>query len=78
MAGRKRIRTLGLPDVNRAIDTIEYFREKARNSTEGPRRLSAHARRTIAEDHPWGRLVAAVTLAAFLCPIERFPTIDRL
>ncbi len=54
------------------------FGRRRRNSTEGPRRLSAHARRTMAEDHPWGRRARRRHSGGVPLPIERFPTIDRL
>jgi transposase len=77
--GRQRIRALALPDVTRAIDTIEYLREKTKEldreiHTAYLRMPEAQWLKTI----PGVGELAAVTLAAFLCPIERFPTIDRL
>jgi transposase len=77
--GRKHIRTLGLPDVDRAIDTIEFLREKTKKLDR-----EVHAAYLQSPEAQWlatipgiGEL-AAVTLVAFLCPIERFPTVERL
>jgi transposase len=79
VSGRKRMRTLRLPDVDRALDTIEYLREKTKELDREVH--SAYLRMPEAQ---WLKTIpgvgelAAVTLAVFLCPIERFPTIDRL
>lgn len=79
VAGRRRIRALGLPDVARAIDTVEYLRETSKELDR-----EVHAAYLRLPEAQWLRTIpgvgelAAVTLAAFLCPIERFPTIDRL
>jgi transposase len=79
VAGRTRIRALGLPDVNRAIDTIEYLREKTKELDR-----EVHDAYLRMPEAQWLKTIpgvgelAAVTLAAFLCPIDRFPTIGRL
>ncbi|MGI0154933.1 MAG: transposase, partial [Thermoplasmata archaeon] len=79
VSGRKRIRAQGLPDVNRAIETIEFLREKTKELDS-----EIHAAHLRIPEAQWLKSIpgigelAAVTLAAFLCPIERFPTIDRL
>jgi len=79
ISGRTRMRTLGFPDVTRAIDTIEYLREKTKELDR-----EVHAAYLRMPEAQWLKTIpgvgelAAVTLAAFLCPIERFPTIDRL
>lgn len=77
--GRQQMRALGLPDVNRALDTIEYFHEKTKELDREVHRAylrlpEAQWLKTI----PGVGELAAVTLAAFLCPIERFPTVERL
>jgi transposase len=79
ISGRKRMRALNLPDLTRTLDTIEYLREKTK---ELDREIhQAYLRMPEAQ---WLRTIpgigelAAVALAAFLCPIERFPNIDRL
>ena len=79
ISGRKRIRSLGLPDVARAIDTVEFLREKTKELDR-----EVHAAYLRMPEAQWLKTIpgvgelAAVTLVAFLCPIERFPTIDRL
>jgi transposase len=77
--GRARVRALGHPDIERAIDTIEFLRQKTKELDR-----EVHTAYLRSSEAQWlttipgvGEL-AAVTLVAFLCPIERFPTIDRL
>ena len=79
VAGRRRMRALGLADVTRAVDTIEYLREKSRELDR-----EIHRAYLRLPDAQWLKTIpgigelAAVTLAAFLCPIERFASVDRL
>ncbi len=77
--GRAQIRALGLADVNRSLDAIEYLRGPIKELDR-----EIHAAFECSEDAQLLRTipgvgeVAAVTLAAFLTPIERFPTVERL
>lgn len=77
--GRARIRALGLLDVNRTLDAIEYLRGPIKEldreiHTAYEASTEAQLLRTI----PGVGELAAVTLAAFLTPIERFPSVERL
>lgn len=77
--GRAQIRALGLPDVNRSLDAIEYLRGPIKELDR-----EIHTAFELSEDAQLLRTIpgvgelAAVTLAAFLTPIERFPTVERL
>lgn len=77
--GRARIRALGLPDVNRTLDAIEYLRGPIKElDREIHAAFEASEEARLLRTIPGVGEVAAVTLAAFLTPIERFPTVERL
>lgn len=77
--GRERIRALGLVDVNRTLDAIEDLRRPIKELDR-----EIHAAYEGSEDAQLLRTIpgvgelAAVSLTAFICPIERFPTVERL
>jgi transposase len=77
--GRQKARELDLESVNRALDTVEYLLDK---SKELDRRIhetfleskEAQLLRTI----PGIGELAAVTLVAFLCPVSRFGSVEKI
>jgi transposase len=77
--GRASIRQLGIPDVNRALDTVDHLRAQCKDLDR-----DIHRAFQASEEAQWLKTIpgvgelAAVTLAAYLCPIARFSTIDRL
>lgn len=77
--GRQRIRTLENPDVNRALDGIEYFRQLVRELDR-----EVHRAYLASPDAQWLKTIpgigelAAVSLVAYICPIGRFPSVERL
>src|SRR5580658_8305513 len=77
--GRRLARTLGVESVVRAVDTIEYLLEK----TKGLDRqihdsFEASREAQLLASIPGIGGLAAVTLVAFLSPISRFSTVDRV
>lgn len=77
--GRARIRALEIEEVNRSLDVIEYLRGHLKEldaQTHEAFQASPEAQllKTVPGIGEW----AAVALSAFLCPIERFPTVERL
>ncbi len=77
--GRNEVRKLGIPGANRALDSIEYLLERCKELDQEIHTFFLTSREAqLLESVPGIGELGAVTLAAFLCPIERFPTIDRL
>jgi len=77
--GREEIRKLGIPGVNRALESIDFLLARSKEldaEIHGVFVISEKAQ-LLATIPGIGEL-GAVTLTAFLCPIERFPTVDRL
>lgn len=77
--GRAELRDLGIPEVNRALDSIEFLRLRVRELDDEISAFFATSpdAQLLATIPGIGEL-GAVTLAVFLCPIERFPSVDRL
>ena len=77
--GRDSIRQLGILEVNRALETVDHLREQCKLlDREIHQAFRASEEAQLLKTIPGVGELAAVALAAYLCPIERFPTIDRL
>jgi transposase len=79
ISGRKEIRKLEIPAVDRALDTIEFLHERCK---ELDREIHAFfltsQEAQLLESIPGIGELGAVTLTAFLCPIDRFPNVDKI
>jgi transposase len=77
--GRESIRHLEIPDVNRALDTVEHLRGQCKElDREIHRAFLASEEAQLLKTIPGVGELAAVALAAFICPIERFSNVGRL
>ncbi len=77
--GREEVRKLEIPGVNRALESIDFLlaRSKELDAEILAFFVTSEKAQLLATIPGIGEL-GAVTLTAFLCPIERFPTVDRL
>jgi transposase len=77
--GRRLIQALNDPDVNRAIDGIEYLRRQVKDlDREVHKAFLASPDAQLLKTIPGIGELAAVSLVAYICPIERFPNAERL
>lgn len=77
--GRAAMRALGIPEVNRALETVDHLTEQCKAlDLEIHRAFLASEEAQQLRTIPGVGELAAVGLVAYLCPIERFPSVDRL
>jgi transposase len=77
--GRARMRALEIPEVNRALDTVDHLLAQCKElDREIHRVFGTSEEAQLLKTIPGVGELAAVALAAYLCPIERFSSIDRL
>lgn len=77
--GRAEARQLGVPEVNRALDSIDYLSARCKEvDQEIHTFFVASSEAQLLNTIPGIGVLGAVTLVAFLCPIDRFPTVEKL
>jgi transposase len=76
---RELLRELGLPEVDRSLDALNHLQETVKTLEKAIHEaFLASPEAQLLETIPGIGELTAIGLVAFLCPIERFPTIDRL
>lgn len=76
---REKLRELGLPEVDRSLDALHHLQETVKVLEAAIHEAFLHSPEAqLLESIPGIGELTALGLVAFLCPIERFSTIDQL
>jgi transposase len=77
--GREGVRKLGIPGANRALDSIDFLLARSKELDREIHSFFLTSKEAqLLESIPGIGELGAVTLVAFLCPIDRFSHVDKL